>query len=335
MSETNAIPFVLSHEDLDPQHVEALLGHSVVAISDVGVLEISGPAAIDCLQGLVTADLKGPGDGSFIYGAMLTPKGMIVTDMWIARQGASVWLTVPNHGMDPLLESFKKYLPPRLATVNNHTDDYVTLRVAGPHSPQAGKSAGIDLPKPGNTTSSITGGSEGTVARPPGGAPFSFQIQAPRSSAELFLNKLESAGSTRTPENVLQLCRTLNGWPALGAEVGEKTLPQEVRFDDHNGISYTKGCYTGQETIARLHFRGHANRELTGLRWDVDPADPENDAILQDGKRVGNVTSMVWVEPFSSWIGLGLLHRKANPSETLIAGGAETTVVPLPMQFGS
>ena len=57
------------------------------------------------------------------------------------------------------------------------------------------------------------------------------------------------------------------GWPALGVEIDERTLPQEVRYDEIGGVSYTKGCYTGQETVARLHFRGHTNRELRGLRW--------------------------------------------------------------------
>ena len=58
----------------------------------------------------------------------------------------------------------------------------------------------------------------------------------------------------------------------LGHEIVEKTLVQEVRYDEIGGVSYTKGCYTGQETVARLHFRGHTNRELRGLRWMSAPA---------------------------------------------------------------
>src|SRR5258708_9948328 len=70
---------------------------------------------------------------------------------------------------------------------------------------------------------------------------------------------------------VLELGRILAGWPRLGAEIDQKTLPQEVRYDDINGVSYTKGCYTGQETVSRLHFRGHTNRHLGGLLWQAAP----------------------------------------------------------------
>ena len=73
------------------------------------------------------------------------------------------------------------------------------------------------------------------------------------------------AGATGGTSEDREAARILAGWPRLGAEIEERTLPQEVRYDEIGGVSYTKGCYTGQETVARLHFRGHTNRELRGL----------------------------------------------------------------------
>src|SRR6266702_809001 len=146
-----------------PAMVQALRVGAVLAPPGVGVITLIGPGAVDCVQGLLTSDLEKPGDGGFVYGALLTPKGMIVVDGWAARQGAEVRFTTPD------------------------------------------------------------------------------------------------------PEAALALSRVLAGWPGLASEVDEKTIPQEVRFDEIGGVSYTKGCYTGQETVSRLHFRGHANRNLRGL----------------------------------------------------------------------
>src|SRR5204863_149594 len=84
---------------------------------------------------------------------------------------------------------------------------------------------------------------------------------APAPQGERLAGRLAAAGAVEAEPAMLELARILAGWPRLGAEVDDKTIPQEVRFDEIGGVSYTKGCYTGQETVARLHFRGHANRQ--------------------------------------------------------------------------
>ncbi len=117
------------------------------------------------------------------------------------------------------------------------------------------------------------------------------------------------------------------GWPALGAEIDERTLPQEVRYDQIGGVSYTKGCYTGQETVARLHFRGHTNRELRGLRWRRP--EPLDGRTINKGEReVGSVRSTLSLDDRA--IGLGLIRREVGVGEELLAGGQPATVVALP-----
>src|SRR5207253_1404740 len=87
------------------------------------------------------------------------------------------------------------------------------------------------------------------------------QVTVPVEQGELLAGRLAAAGAVEADPAMLELARILAGWPRLGAEVDEKTIPQEVRFDEIGGVSYTKGCYTGQETVARLHFRGRAGRD--------------------------------------------------------------------------
>jgi len=128
------------------------------------------------------------------------------------------------------------------------------------------------------------------------------------------------------------------GWPRLGAEVDEKTIPQEVRYDAISGVSYTKGCYTGQETVARLHFRGHANRQLCGLLFDAEPPAAPADGwsgVTHLDRDVGRVTSVAFV-PESGvagggrWIGLALIRREVTPGAVVRAAGRDARVVELP-----
>jgi folate-binding protein YgfZ len=139
--------------------------------------------------------------------------------------------------------------------------------------------------------------------------------------------RLIAAGAVAGDERDLHASRILYGWPALGAEIDERTLPQEVRYDQIGGVSYTKGCYTGQETVARLHFRGHTNRELRGLHWRKPQ--PLDSRMIQKGDReVGSVRSTLSLEDRA--IGLGLIRREVSVGEELVAGGQPATVVALP-----
>ena len=108
----------------------------------------------------------------------------------------------------------------------------------------------------------------------------------------------------------------------------------EVRYDEINGVSYTKGCYTGQETVARLHFRGHTNRHLVGLTWQ-DAPDTSNADIAQDTRTVGRVSSVAWLGALDHYVGLGLVRRDTDLSRPVIAAGAPARAAELPMHLAS
>jgi folate-binding protein YgfZ len=176
------------------------------------------------------------------------------------------------------------------------------------------------------------------VARAAEGAPFTLQVTVTTAEADVLAARLAAAGAVAVDPATLELARILAGWPRLGAEVDEKTIPQEVRYDEIGGVSYTKGCYTGQETVARLHFRGHTNRQLRGLLFDPElptaPADGWSTVTHQD-RDVGRVTSLAWV-PESGvagggrWIGLAVIRRDVGPGAVVRAAGRDARVVDLP-----
>jgi len=318
-----------------PAVVDALRVGAIVARADVAVITLTGPGAITCFQGLLTNDIEKPGDGAFVYGALLTPKGMILVDGWAARHGPSVSYVVPAEARERVLELYTRSVPPRLARTVDGSDELTVLRLAGAGVAALCETVGVPLPMPGHAVAANVHGVAAEVARPGETAPFAAQIAAAPGHALALEERLAAAGALRPGAAGLELARILAGWPRLGAEVDDKTLPQEVRYDELGGVSYTKGCYTGQETVSRLHFRGHPNRELKGLEFDAEPDDATTPAVVHRDKDVGRVTSVAWVpdggtSPGGRWIGLGILRREVAPGDMVRAGGTDARVVALP-----
>jgi folate-binding protein YgfZ len=325
-------PFVLGRGSLTDGEVDALLEGAVICAADVGLLEVNGSGAVQCMQGLLTNDIESAGDGGVLYGAILTPKGMIVSDLWVTRTDGRLWLTVPSSAGSAVKAVFAKFLPPRIAKAEEHTANTAVLRMVGPAASIVARQAGIAIPEPGDSDQIILGGTSCLVSRPSEAAFFNLQMNIDRERTGAVYTLLEEAGAVRGTPAVLELARILSGWPRHGAEIDGRTLPQEVRFDEHDGVSYTKGCYTGQETVARLHFRGHPNKWLCGLIWEEEP-DIRLEQVTQDGRQVGRVTSLTTVEPLNKQIGLAIIHRKADFERTLIASNAPAAAVPLPFEL--
>ena len=325
----------LGPDAVTPVVLTALQTGAVFARADVAVLTLTGPGAVASMQGLLTNDVEKPGDGAFIYGALLTPKGMIVVDGWAARQGARITFTIPVEGQEPALTIFTRSIPPRLARTGNVTTDVVVFRLAGPQVLPKADAAGIPVPPaPGRVVSCTVDAVEWEVARAGDQAPFVLQITAPSHSAGAVAERLTAAGVLEAGSGALDYARILAGWPRIGAEVDDKTIPQEVRLEELGGVSFTKGCYTGQETVSRLHFRGHVNRHLRGLLFDGEPAAGAGSVLYQD-RDAGRVTSVIWMPDLripdgGRWVGLAMVRREVDAGMVVRAAGRDARVVGLP-----
>ncbi|MEX2155472.1 MAG: hypothetical protein WD773_01395 [Gemmatimonadales bacterium] len=338
----------LDPDDVPAEVVDHLRNGAVVALADVGVIDLTGPGggAVTCFQGLLTSDIEKPGDGAFVYGALLTPKGMIVVDGWAARLGARVRFTVPSEGRERAVAILQRSVPPRLARTVDRSTDTAVLRVAGAHAVATLGAAGMPVPQAMNHVLEATVGDiEIEVARAGEQAPFVFQITSAAEHRDAVQARIVKSGAHRATAPALELARILAGWPRLASEIDEKTIPQEARFDEIGGVSYTKGCYTGQETVSRLHFRGHANRHLRGLLFETDrPAAPAAgwSAVMHDERDVGRVTSIAWLPDGGGsvlgsgrWIGLAVVRREVPLGAVVRAAGREARVVPLPFDVPS
>src|SRR5947209_3374331 len=226
--------FRLEPGSVAPPFVAALRSGALLARVDAAVLTLAGPGAVTCVQGLLTNDIEQPGDGAFVYGALLTPKGMIVVDGWAGRLGTTVSYTVPAEGRERALGIFTHSVPPRLARVSDRTPDVAVYRLAGPRALAIAATAGLDVPPaPGRVLEDSPPGVQ--TARGGDAAPFVVQLTAPPPEAAALAVRLVAAGAVEADPVALELARILAGWPRLGAEVDEKTIPQEVRYDGVGG----------------------------------------------------------------------------------------------------
>ena len=316
---------------ISPQRLRELRTAGMQRLSPAAIFEVRGPGALTCLQGLLTNDLVKPGDGALVYGALLTPKGMIVVDGWTFRISAErlLFLTEPT-GHDGIATIFHRTIPPRLAKATDRSADWESLWLHG--EPVAGQMEALGHALPatvgGGCCTQNAGEAELVLGRPAPAAPFQALIIGPKAAVGSLHASLTAAGLASGTAEDSRAFRMLAGWPGLGAEILEKTLPQEVRFDENAGVSYTKGCYTGQETVARLHFRGHPNRELRGLIWERTPAMDERGIVGEEGRDAGAVTSLLRLG--ERVIGLGLVRREIPLDSSVVAAGAPARVVALP-----
>jgi folate-binding protein YgfZ len=297
------------------------------------VFEVHGPGALQCLQGLLSNDLVAPGDGSMVYSALLTPKGMITADMWVLRLTPQRLLLIADaSARGSTLGVFSRSMPARMALVDDRSREREVLWLCGDLAIAALAAAGFTVPDGEvKVIASEQGDEELLVARPHAGAHFRALLVASPKALDRAVEGLALAGVIPGDIDDLEAARILAGWPRLGAEIQDKTLPQEVRYDALQGVSYTKGCYLGQETVARLHFRGHTNRELRGLIWHGVPALEDDTVLGNEGQDVGTIGSLLVLPKVT--VGLAVLRREVHPGDVVSTGGQYARVVPLP--FGT
>ncbi len=295
---------------LTAESLERLRTGALVHQMPAAVFSITGPGALQCLQGLLTNDLDKPGDGSLVYGALLTPKGLIILDCWVIKLGDRFLFIADLDARSIAADLFRKLLPPRLAKVTDLSDEWQVYRLFG----------GGAVATPIDVDGIV-------VAQAPLGIPFTALVTGTRDAIAHALKVLAISGARTATGDEWEGARILAGWARRGAEIDEKTLVQEVRFDENGGVSYEKGCYTGQETVARLHFRGHTNRDLRGLTWSG--AGSLTDAKIMVGeKEVGSVRSILTLP--TGRLALALIRREVETGQAVTAGGLPATVVALP-----
>src|SRR5687768_9095660 len=278
----------------------------------------TGEKAAESLTGLVTNDVSSLTVGRGQYAAALTNKGKILADVRIFATEGGLLVDANAAAGAQWAAMVKKFVNPRLAKYQDISQQSGDIGVFGPNALEPIRSVfrAIEIPGDLGPYSHVIVTFADTsmmLARVPDFGVDGYDIIGPREMLDDLYAKFVSAGAIEDANDALQIARIEAGRPEWGVDMDDSMLAQELDMDRLNAISYTKGCYTGQETVARVHYRGHVNRMLHGLRF-ADAIVPPAGASLTDGdgKEVGVVKSGALV-PGGEGIALGIVRREIEP----------------------
>jgi tRNA-modifying protein YgfZ len=280
-----------------------------------GKLLLTGVEAAEFLQGQVTNDVEGLAPGEGCYAALLTHKGKMRGDMRVLRGEGWIWLDTEPSVVAPLVHTIRMYGIGRDVRPEDVSDARAILSLIGPDARTA-----LEREPPAEEHAFVEGEHGLYVATDLG-----VDVICAAEHADEVRNAL---GVDDASEEAAECRRIENGRPRYGLDLDADTIPQEAGLNER-AVSFTKGCYVGQETVARLHYKGRPNRHLRGLRLS-EPAAPGDTVTL--GERVVGHVGSACVSPRHGPIALALLRREAEPGGEVAVGGeaAAAQVVELP-----
>ena len=291
-------------------------GLGLVDRSERGKLLLTGSGAKEFLHGQVTNDVEGLEPGHGCYAAFLTHKGKMLGDLRILDGGeAGLWIDTERSALQELFNLLRRTRIGRDVEIHKRTLQRALLSLVGP-----GARAVAELGEHEHRRAELGGAPVRLVGTDLGIDVICAAEDADRVRAALDAEPVAEAAA--------EVVRVESGRPRFGVDLDDTVIPQEAGLNDR-AVSFTKGCYVGQETVARLYYKGKPNRHLRGLRLS-EPV-PAGTPLRLGEKEVGRVGSSV-VSPTLGPIALAIVRREAAPGDTLAAGaaGATAEVVDLP-----
>jgi len=299
------------------------------------------------VHGLITNDLLKAEPGRGVYAAMLTPKGRMVADLRVFRRAdGEVLIDLAREALEGTREHLKKMVPPMFARWADATDDFALVGVYGPRAREVLSAVlGTEVPaldEDAFVEPELAGGRLLVAATREAGLEEGFDLFVPAGQAPGVWTALRDAGARPVGFGALETLRIEAGRPRYGVDLTEETIPTEAYESIGmmpRAISFTKGCYTGQEVIVRIQHRGHVNRHLRGLRLGEAPAPAPRTPLIhpETGREVGWATSAAFSPRLGETVALGYLRREVQPGARVRVGTAEgpaAEVVELPFGGG-
>lgn len=306
---------------------------------DRGVIEVSGSERTRWLQGMLSADIEALAVGPEASGCpalLLNHRAGVVAEMQVVLRPEVFWLECHRASLAEVMERLEKFIVADDVELADRSEAFGLLGLEGPRAgsilARAG-GPGADALAPGAVGPASIGGVDAVVGAWGTTGESGFRLFVPSGDGALVARELEAnAGEDDlvvAGAAALEILRIEAGIPAMGSELGEDVLPDEARVG--GAVSDSKGCYTGQEIVARLRSRGRVNHLLVGLRLEDSGDGLQGGAEIRDARRaLGEVTSLC-ESPREGWIALGFVRREASePGSEVQVGGRRARVVSLP-----
>lgn len=319
------------------EHAALTGGCGVLDRSERGKLALTGPGAVEFLNGQVTNELATLHPGAGCYAAFLTHKGKMRGDMRILAVGADadaapteLLLDTERVALQALFDMIRQFKIGYALELHKRTLERGLLSLIGPEADTI--LAGDSSPdqRPADVEHAHTGvavdGIDALAVRTDVG----IDLLCDAADTDALLTALRERGATAVGEQAAECLRIERGRPRYGVDLDDSVIPQEAGLNER-AVSFTKGCYVGQETVARLYYKGKPNRYLRGLRLSA-PASTGEPLTLGE-RTVGHLGSVA-VSPALGPIALALVRREAEPGSVVAVGerGASAEVLELPFR---
>lgn len=295
-------------------------GAAIVERTGRGVLRLVGKDPVGMLNAVLTNSVPPDADPG-AYALLLNPKGRIQADLRVLKLGRDILVDTEPEGAGAAREILGRYAPFSRVKLEDLSNDWSVLGLYGPKS---GELLGDpDLPEHGTAEVEIDGGTllAAGVAAPVVG----YDLFGPSKVVARAKEILAARGAVAADADAYETARVEAGIPRFGADLTPENFPGEAGVLDR-AVDFSKGCYPGQETVARMHYRGHPNRKLYRISSAGERLAPGT-PILQGEKTAGSITSAAPLPVDGQALALCYLSRNADLDTPIAAAGSEVRVL--------
>jgi folate-binding protein YgfZ len=297
------------------------------------ILSVTGADRVQILQSFTTNDIKRltPGQGCEAF--VTSPQGKTLGHVLIFCEEQQHGIDTTPGQAQTLIDHFNRYVITEDAVFTDQSSELVDLLVAGREAAALlAKFAGNYVPNTAYGHSTVQIAEQPvTIRRVEYAGTNSFFLQVTAASAKQVASALQEAGATPCDPAAVESARLEAGYPLFGTDITAENLPQEVNRDSL-AISFKKGCYLGQETVARIDAIGHVNRLLVGIKFSGPAIPATNEPVLAAGQQVGHITSAAWSPRLQAPLALAYVKRNhAKSGSSLEIASDSGTVISLPL----
>jgi folate-binding protein YgfZ len=298
-----------------------------------GRLEILGADRQRFLNAYVTCDVKDLSPGEGAYGFITNPQGRILSDLVVLAHEDRLWLQLPPGREEAIADHLRKYILADRVEVRG-LPDMLPVSLMGPRAAEALGAAALPPAGDWRHVRSMVHGTEVELQRTAGLGTEAYTLWVSASIARYLVEQLLADPAVKPAGfAAMEILRAEAGIPRFGRDFGPENFPQETGADE--AVSYTKGCYLGQEVVARIHYRGGVQKALRGLAFEAGSVPRAGAALLFEGRQVGTATTVVESLALGRPVGLAILHRRAATTGTRldVEGGGYAEVRDLPFRL--
>ena len=293
--------------------------------SERGKLALTGADAKEFLQGQVSNDVLGLTFGTGCYAAFLTPKGKMLGDLRILDAGSELWLDTERVALQELFNMIRRFSLGYDVQLHKRTLEAGLVSLLGPDSDRITALTALPAAEHAHLPATLDGIDVRAVRTDAG-----IDLICTSDRTDELTRALSARGVEPISEATAECVRIERGRPRYGIDLDDSVIPQEAGLNDR-AVSFQKGCYVGQETVARLFYRGKPNRQLRGVRLS-DPVPVGSELVFAD--RVVGRLSSVAASPRFGEIGLALVRREAPPESEVLVGDQRVAAIVTELPFG-